>query len=83
MNNLTKIIEYYDSKKNIKEFEYYIDDKGLKQGQSITYDEFGIPFIYSNYKDDMLEGEYTVYLTNGEINKKLIFKNNWMIERVK
>ena len=50
-----------------KNFDYYIDDNELKQGEYKSYYDNGKLFIHKYYKDDKLHGLYKHYYTNGNL----------------
>jgi hypothetical protein len=55
--------------------EYRVDEKGLKQGEVISFYEDGTIRFKQNYINDTASGESTEYYPNGQIQIKGFFKN--------
>lgn len=68
---MKKITTYYKGLfyifRKVKECEYFVDDKGRKQGTYCEYYDNGQLLKKCNYVDDLLEGESTTYCVNGNI----------------
>ena len=56
-------------------YHYFLDEKGLFQGEYKSYHENGHMYVHTFHKDDNIHGEYKSYFRNGHMWEHVLYQN--------
>lgn len=75
-----KIIETYPNGQ--VKTQYYVDKKGLIQGEYLSYFESGVLKEKTQMKDGLIAGDRIIYYENGQVEIKEFYKDSSQIDGV-